>query len=660
MLRSQSVVAEIEAVARQTRSQIGRARLLTSDRPTRAVELTVAVIAITLTSTIFPGFLPPTTSPLLPSGDHTAAAFPASTPAWANLTSSTGGPSARDRVAMTYDPIDGYVLLFGGYNAAKGWTFYNDTWTFQNGSWTRIFPASAPSPRASSAMVYDPSLRAVVLFGGNAYGSQFDDTWTFAHGKWAQLRGSIFPSPRFNAGIAYDTADREVVLFGGDYAPSLNVDVGLGDTWVLNGTTWMKLSLLTSPSPRAYPAMAYSSVDGAVILFGGWATTNNTYLDDTWSFQNSSWSSVALQSPPRARSSSALADYPSRGVLMFGGSSVSSARFNDTWLYESGDWDPINSSTSPGARCCMGLAFDQRDGYVVLFGGRLSNYGAWVGDSWILWLGNTSGSGGSGDHITSTPLSVHLEASPLAAGALSFELSATVSGGQPPYSVTVTDGQGGVMTYAEAVNDSPLDWATTYSAPGVYLAGATVRDATGGRVDTQVVVRAGVASLMEAKVSEVPGSGSSIGAVKFMAIIQGWNPPFSLHWTFGDGAVGTSHSGIAITHVYNATGTYSPRLEVSDSLGHLGTYQLRAVSIELPSRTNDVHWHPSYLPTLGAFQWAIAILGALVLIAVLGLFARRSQERNALTRVLGPDYEGDESALVPTNSFASNREPDEG
>ena len=65
--------------------------------------------------------------------------------------------------------------------------------------------------------------------------------------------------------MAYDAAIGQLVLFGGT---SSNGTV-LNDTWTYNGTTWTQLSPLTSPSARSDFSMAYDPAMGQLVLFGG-------------------------------------------------------------------------------------------------------------------------------------------------------------------------------------------------------------------------------------------------------------------------------------------------------------------------------------------------------------------------------------------------------
>jgi hypothetical protein len=185
---------------------------------------------------------------------------------------------------MSYDTATGTVVLFGGYNGSSD---LNDTWTWNGTTWTQQFPATSPPIRESSTMSYDPATGTVVLFGG-FNGGYLNDTWTWDGTTWTQVDASPAnctnncvgsPSIRNWSTTAYDTATGAVVLFGGVNAGNTN---NLNDTWTWNGTTWTQQSPATSPPVRHDASMAYDTATGTVVLFGG--HNGSSTLNDTWTY----------------------------------------------------------------------------------------------------------------------------------------------------------------------------------------------------------------------------------------------------------------------------------------------------------------------------------------------------------------------------------------
>ncbi|MCL2450992.1 MAG: hypothetical protein FWD17_18770, partial [Polyangiaceae bacterium] len=69
----------------------------------------------------------------------------------------------------------------------------------------------------------------------------------------------------------------------------------LNDTWTFDGTSWTQVSVSSSPPARMYVAMA--PLGNQVVLFGGYDSTSN--LNDTWTFDGTAWMQVsALNVPP--------------------------------------------------------------------------------------------------------------------------------------------------------------------------------------------------------------------------------------------------------------------------------------------------------------------------------------------------------------------------
>ena len=244
---------------------------------------------------------------------------------WSNP-SLNPSPAVRTSASMVYDSAstDRYVFLFGGY--AGGTNYLGDTWKFSSGIWTQL-SISGPSARADSAMVYDAADGYVLLFGGYNAPGLLGDTWKFFAGTWTKLLPSLSPSARSGASAADDpaSADGYVVLFGG-WTGGTNY---LGDTWTFSAGSWTQLSASSSPFPRAYAAMAYDYGDAVVVLFGGYNTGN--FLGDTWAFTDDYWMNLPNSTPPQRSYSSITYDQADGYVLLFGGMFKSGGYLNDTW-----------------------------------------------------------------------------------------------------------------------------------------------------------------------------------------------------------------------------------------------------------------------------------------------------------------------------------------
>ena len=319
--------------------------------------------------------------------------YPASPYSWTQVTTSPA-PSPRSMPAMAYDPVDGYVVLFGGHTFTS---MYSDTWTFVNGTWTKLNIAAPnhPSARRGAMMTYDTACQCLILFGGTAMSGSVNDTWEFAGGQWTNITSLVGHAPpgRRVGGLVYDAAANELVLFGGHNGTSSTAKTYayFNDTWVLPGNPlaggkWTPLSPPVSPPARAEPMMAYDPTTGAVILFGGYSQYGSALpheFGDTWSFANGVWTLLQfnlLQQPPARDGGFLIYDPAVSGLVLFGGHYLNQRRW-DTWLWTGSAWQSLFAWPSPPPQDTNRLAYDPINNYLVNFGG-MTKHGT-IGETWV-------------------------------------------------------------------------------------------------------------------------------------------------------------------------------------------------------------------------------------------------------------------------------------
>jgi hypothetical protein len=282
---------------------------------------------------------------------------------------------------MAYDPIDQYVVLFGGCGSVCS---MNETWIFDNGTWSDITGHTLHTPpgRSSEVMAWDAADGYIVMFGGIDAGGFLQDTWEFESGVWANLlpaaHGRPVPPPRFGASMAYDSADGYLVLFGG--GGFYQDRTLLNDTWSFVSGQWTPQHPVTSPSIRAYAAMDYDASLGKVLLFGG--EENTIFSGDTWEYSDGNWTHLVLTKAPSPRQGATLVyDSAVSGSILFGGMGKFGFQ-NDTWLFHKGAWSQIATTglPAPRARTWAAAAYDGADQEVILDGGW--NLGTLYSDYW--------------------------------------------------------------------------------------------------------------------------------------------------------------------------------------------------------------------------------------------------------------------------------------
>lgn len=262
-----------------------------------------------------------------------------------------------------------------------------------------------PNARAQASIIYDAKDGYVLLFGGWNGTAIYGDTWTFVHGNWIALDLSIAPSPRWDSAITYDKKDGYVVLFGGRNATSV-----LGDTWSFAAGAWTLRSVSPTPSPRFGAALVYDSHDGYVVLFGG--SNGSSSQADTWKYVGGGWSllypapgALPLAGPtnaalsggsgaphsgpltptyPIGRVDAAITfDNKDNYVVLFGGLNQTpngSDELNDTWEFSSGKWMFLAESFHPGPRSQAVFTWDSSDVFAFLFAG--TNLTSQLDDAW--------------------------------------------------------------------------------------------------------------------------------------------------------------------------------------------------------------------------------------------------------------------------------------
>ncbi|HYI07866.1 MAG TPA: kelch repeat-containing protein [Thermoanaerobaculia bacterium] len=110
--------------------------------------------------------------------------------AWTKIETTTPGTRFGPQIAV--NPTTGKLLLFGGLRAETidedsiRQFFDNDTWEWDGaaGKWTELDPATLPDPRENGSMTWDPVTGQLVMFGGYANGFFRSDIWAWNGTNW--------------------------------------------------------------------------------------------------------------------------------------------------------------------------------------------------------------------------------------------------------------------------------------------------------------------------------------------------------------------------------------------------------------------------------------------------------------------------------------------
>lgn len=312
------------------------------------------------------------------------------------------GPGNRPGVtigpSLAFDAAANRTLLFGG-SYEHPLMCNNLTWAYdlEHNRWSLRFPAVEPP---CGPIVYDSTADRLVLFAGTDA-----STWVYDYGAngWTRMHPTLAPPVASAAGYAmtYDAKGDRVILFGGIHAGG-----GFSrETWAYNlgADVWENRTRPTGPPALTFPAMAYDSLTGRVVLFGGVPFEGPQASNETWLYDSSAniWTNATQRAAPPARSAAGLA-YDSRAdrFILFGGSG-SLSTFSDTWTYDANAnrWTEMQPAGHPSARSEFGMAYDSANDRVVLLGG---NAGGASDGTWLYAYPSAttpSGTGGGGTGV---------------------------------------------------------------------------------------------------------------------------------------------------------------------------------------------------------------------------------------------------------------------
>jgi hypothetical protein len=297
------------------------------------------------------------------------------------------GPSPRRAAAMTFDPVRGRTVLFGGRQfdrearEANQLELLSDTWEWDGLHWTQVSDIGPPA-FGGYAMAWDAASQRALLFGGGEiFGEALrrHDTWLWDGKDWTQMDDDG-PSIRIGFAVAGDTTRQRVVLFGGATEPLGQQMAANGETWEWDGNEWTQQGD-TGPAPRSGHCMAFDDVRGRVVLFGG-VTLAGTSLNDTWEWDGTTWTQTS-DVGPKARFAAAMS-FDGNQTILFGGSSSFgglAADLNDTWSWDGRNWTQ-RQDIGPSPRELASLAADSVRCRIVLFGGVNANDS--LRDTWEL------------------------------------------------------------------------------------------------------------------------------------------------------------------------------------------------------------------------------------------------------------------------------------
>ncbi len=190
-------------------------------------------------------------------------------------------PPKRWYSTSAYDPVNGGILLFGG------WDFYEnvplgDTWFYDgiNHKWEEKFSFESPYPDWACKMATNFKESYILLYCPGS-------TYKWNGEEWQLIKNSNTPE-LYYTDIAYTSKLNGFILFGGlDYNWNYSTE-----TYFFDGNKWKILNLPVNAPERSFHKLLRDPFEGGVYLFGG--EFNGNYLFDLWKFDGERWEEVLI------------------------------------------------------------------------------------------------------------------------------------------------------------------------------------------------------------------------------------------------------------------------------------------------------------------------------------------------------------------------------
>jgi hypothetical protein len=314
---------------------------------------------------------------------------------WTERTITGGRPTGRYGFSMAYDIARKRLMVRGGNTGTGNGTWVNETWELDttNATWQQFTTTgTAPTYYAYEGyerIAYDPSTSKMVLQSGpwdHVY--EWDPvTPTWVMKTPTRVNTTETPAYYYNS-FLYDPVRAKLVSFAGYYG-------GPRELWELNTVdyTWENRSTpVSGPLQRQYPAIAYDTMRGKLMLFGGRSSVDNLYKQDIfeWSGTGATFlNRTTVDTKPAPRYQSAMVyDSMRDRLLLYGGYGTSA--YDDLWSWSptTAVWTQITipAGTRPAAQYGHRMFYDAKRDRVIL----IDSFQIWeLNPATIQWTNRT-------------------------------------------------------------------------------------------------------------------------------------------------------------------------------------------------------------------------------------------------------------------------------
>lgn len=311
-------------------------------------------------------------------------------PGWREHRRRKSNPPRAVKAGMTYDPIRGRTILFGGSDLNDN-AIRARTWNWTGDEWLDVTaPGTQPTPRWGHQFVYDRKRGRALLFGG------FDnvtrrDQWEWDGDAWSPVvfaSQPTWPEPRYDHAMAYNPTEGRIIMCGG-WSPS-PYQPFYDDCQAWDGERWAPVA---SPGARVLHAMAFDPGLEELVLYGGRPTIEMAHDDRVFVRENGAWGERTATGPERGLNLHRMVYARGRGILLF--SSLQDFdfvenRYDDLWVWTADGFVSLADEVTdhvqrPVPRDSHGLAYDELREELVVYGGEQLDFRERAfDDTWIL------------------------------------------------------------------------------------------------------------------------------------------------------------------------------------------------------------------------------------------------------------------------------------
>jgi hypothetical protein len=205
-------------------------------------------------------------------------AFNFTTGTWSQLPK---GPSPRFDIGSATDGTRAWI--YGGF--LSGFVATDELWEFELATdrWRQL-PQSQVRPAPTTNMGFGFSRGSLYVTGGHDASGVTPGSWRYdlSTQMWTKLPQIGTPGAGAHAATDVDNACNDMILAGGDHDDQ--VDVSATDLFLLETSTFVRLSAMPTFTPRRHSALVLEPQSRTLLLFGGLQGSSQV-LGDTWLLQ---------------------------------------------------------------------------------------------------------------------------------------------------------------------------------------------------------------------------------------------------------------------------------------------------------------------------------------------------------------------------------------